>query len=627
VAEIVDTSAASGGGTAVVDEAKWYNSAGDMLSNRLPELVKGAGFARPGGNKPLSDETEILDRAFQANKAIRASVKKSHTDPQSVVAGINPAFSSQFGAFTAAMGMPGQNPMASMTEEVGKILSEALGKNITLTSPLASSALGSAGFVPYDLVSPSRLIYPVYSPLRNKIPRVPGQGTSRQAKVITGISGSNTFGGSGGGTGQFLDISSAETVPSPTNYGANMPGTTGSQSATQMNVPYKFFALSESLSWLAQFSGQGFEDISALANLILLQEFMLSEEAAMIAGTTTAIAAPTTAVTLALRTAGANETPLPGSSHFWVTVTAANYFGETVMTTQSADLTTVASTQVVDVTLNQNLPAGAMWWNIYVNNQAASAPTQATMYRVASQVGGKRFTIQGPTIPNAVTAQTPNPPVSAGPTGDSKRITGIIPTLTGQDTGAGYPTGVGWQAGYYNPNVGTHLTYNSVYNMLNGLWNGDPRYGTGFGAFKADPTELIGNSTDIMNLSNDVLQVGAATNYRLTVEQGDTAGVRIGAAVSEFQNPVTRSVLRLLVHPWWPQGTVVGMSYSLPFSWSNISNVWEMTMVQDYLSISWPVIDPTFRYSMFMYGALVCNAPQYCGIMQGLQSSDTTPYA
>jgi hypothetical protein len=622
VAEIVDTSANPAGGTAVADEAKWYNSAGDMLTNRLPELVKGAGFARPGGNQPLTDEKEILDRAFLANKAIKASVTKSHTDPQSVVAGINPAFSSQFGAFTAAMGMPGQNPMKQMTDQVSTILSEALGKNITLNSPLAGSALGSAGFVPYDLVSPSRLIYPVYSPLRNKIPRVPGQGTSRQAKVVTGISGSGT-----GSAGQFIDISSAETTPQSNNYGTNMPGTTGSQSATQINVPYKFFALSESLSWLAQFSGQGFEDISALANLILLQEFMLNEEAAMIAGTTTAIAAPTTAVTLALRTAGANETGLPASSHFWVTVTAANYFGETVMNTQSADLGAVLGTQVIDVTLPQNLPAGAMFWNVYVNNQAAGAPTQSTMYRYATGIGGRRLTVQGPTIPNSVTPATPNPPVTAGPTNGANRITGIIPTLAGQDTGAGYPTGVGWQAGYYNPNVGTHLTYNSVYQMLNGLWNGDPKYGNVGGAFKADPSELIGNSTDIMNLSNDVLQVGAATNYRLTVEQGDTSGVRIGAAVSEFQNPVTRSVLKLLVHPWWPQGTVAGMSYSLPFSWSNISNVWEMTMVQDYLSISWPVIDPTFRYSMFMYGALVCNAPQYCGLMQGIQASDLTPFA
>ena len=41
------------------------------------------------------------------------------------------------------------------------------------------------------------------------------------------------------------------------------------------NVPYRFFGISEQLSWLAQFAGQGFEDIAGLANLIMLQEMML----------------------------------------------------------------------------------------------------------------------------------------------------------------------------------------------------------------------------------------------------------------------------------------------------------------------------------------------------------------
>jgi hypothetical protein len=39
------------------------------------------------------------------------------------------------------------------------------------------------------------------------------------------------------------------------------------------------------------------------------------------------------------------------------------------------------------------------------------------------------------------------------------------------------------------------------------------------------------------------------------------------------------------------------------------------------------VIDATFRYSIFMYGALVAHAPQYSGILQGLQVSDTTPFS
>lgn len=31
--------------------------------------------------------------------------------------------------------------------------------------------------------------------------------------------------------------------------------------------------------------------------------------------------------------------------------------------------------------------------------------------------------------------------------------------------------------------------------------------------------------------------------------------------------------------------------------------------------------------SIFMYGAMVAHAPQYSGILQGLQVSDTTPFS
>jgi hypothetical protein len=64
------------------------------------------------------------------------------------------------------------------------------------------------------------------------------------------------------------------------------------------------------------------------------------------------------------------------------------------------------------------------------------------------------------------------------------------------------------------------------------------------------------------------------------------------------------------------------MSYTMPFAWSNVSNVVEFVTVQDYLSISWPVIDASFRYSMFAFGSLVVNAPFYCGLIQGVQKSD-----
>lgn len=602
-------------------EASWYDGATDMLASKMPDAVKGFGYARPGGNKVLDNESEIFDRSFKAARALKASVSASHSDPQSVMKGLNPGFMQQFGLFNSAMSAPGfgsgyGTQGTEFVQQVQSALGE-LGKNITIGSgPLFSSSFGTAGFVPYDLVAPARLVYPVFSPLRNKIPRVPGQGTSRLAKIVTGISGSQT-----GGQG-VVDIGFAESTTFTTWQ--NTPPA-GSQSAVNISVPYRFSALSESLSWLSQFSGQGFEDVSALANLILLQEFMLAEEYAMIAGSSANLAAPATP-TATLRTAGSNETGLPSSTHFWVAVTATNYYGETVMSTVTADVGAVATTQVIDVTIPAS--TGALQYNIYVNNQSATTPARTAMWLKQANVGGVKFTIQGPTIPNSAVA---NPPAADTGTGGTNRIEGIIPTLSGfSATTAGiYPTtgsnSIQWQGGYVNQNAGTHLSINLLNTAFQQMWDGTGS--TNPGAFRADPAEIIGEGGDIMRLANDVVQSGTATNYRLFIDQPDVSGMRVGGAVSEFQNPITRSVVKLLVHPWLTQGTAMLMSYTVPYAWSQVSNTWEMTMVQDYLSISWPVIDPTFRYSMFMYGALVANAPWYSGLIGGLQKNDVTPYS
>jgi hypothetical protein len=56
----------------------------------------------------------------------------------------------------------------------------------------------------------------------------------------------------------------------------NLPPAVTEQFVT-LNVPYRFFGLTEQLSFLSQWAGQGFEDLSALANLILLQAAMMAK--------------------------------------------------------------------------------------------------------------------------------------------------------------------------------------------------------------------------------------------------------------------------------------------------------------------------------------------------------------
>ena len=584
-------------------EAPRYSRTGDMLKNRMSYMVKGAGYVG-NGNQALSDSGQILTKAHQATMALRTETNRGYTNKTDVVKSLNPQFLGQFGNLRTALSAP------SMNESLQQIV-QAIG-NPDLTRSFTAGNLGIgtvSGLVPFDLLAPSRLIYPMYTVFRNKLPRPAGQGTSRIERVFTGISGTQT-----GGQG-VVDISIPELVQSAgtlasTTWPLNLPGA-GSQTEVHLNVPYKFFGLTESLSWLAQFAGQGFEDISALANLILLQEMMLGEESQMLVGTSTPLTTPGTP-TATVRTAGSNETAF-NTTITAVKVTANNYYGSTAASAASTSFT-VASGQVVDVTF-PTMPGGGLTWNIFAFNGSS-------YFLVASGVGGTKFTLQGfASLPTAVT-----PPAADTGTGTATRMEGIIPVLTGKSAGnAIYPTN--WQGGYINQNVGTHLGYNTLYTALQALWDGSNTTSTNPGAFRADPAEIVGEGGDIMRLSNDVISQGAATNYRLFLDQPDVGGVRVGAAVSEFQNPITRSVLKLVVHPWLTQGTAMLMTYQLPQTWTNIANAWEMTMVQDYVSIAWPVIDATFRYSIFMYGALVSHAPQYSGILQGLQVSDTTPFS
>lgn len=326
----------------------------------------------------------------------------------------------------------------------------------------------------------------------------------------------------------------------------------------------------------------------------------------MIAGTSVALATPA-APTCTVRTAGSNETAL-NTSITSVKVAATNYFGTTAVS--SGTNVTVASGQVVDVTIAPS--AGAMGYTIY-------GLVSSTAYVLATGVGGAKYTLQGfATLPSSVTA-----PAADTGTGKGTRMEGVIPTLTGASASAGvYPSG--WQGGYVNSSVGTHLSYNAIYTALDALWESNV---TSPGAFKADPQEIVGDGGDIMRLSNDVISAGTATNYRLFLEQQEVGGMRVGGAVSEFQNPITRSILKLVVHPWFTQGTAAFMTYQPPMTYSQVSNAWEMRCVQDYSSIAWPVIDATFRFSIFLYGALIASAPMYSGILQGLQVSDVTPYS
>lgn len=599
-----------------------------MFTSKAKTLVKGVGHVTNGG-VPLNDTDHagaILTKSHQAILDVRTATMQGAWETDQVVSGISNDF--------------WQNRQASAIKHMAS-RDSAIRKSFSATN-LGLSGV-PYGLVPFDLLAPSRLIYPVYTLFRNKFPRPAGQGSSRQVYGLLGISGSQT-----GGQG-VIDISVPELVASSNNsfsgssanWPINLPKT-GSQTEYKLNVPYRFFGLSESLTWLAQFESQGFEDISALANLVLLQEMMLGEEYQMIAGSSQNLPTPA-APTVTVRTAGSNETGFTGvTTNIAVQVSALNYFGESIASASTGNIT-AANGQVADVTISP--VAGAQQYNVYVTTnggtlflmvgtsvQSGTGTAGTTVFQgtqSSNSVGGLRVTLQG-AMPTAGAQPTT---VDTG-TGGSNRMEGIIPTLSGLSaTGSGPYSNVGfqasnvWKGGYINQNVGTHLSTNALFTALDALWENNGMNNVSPGSYKADPSEIVADGGDLMRLANDMLLQGAGLNYLLNISQDQISGIRAGAAVAEFVNPVTRSTVKLTVHPWMSQGTALLMSYQLPQTWSHVDNAWEMTVVQDYVSVAWPVIDATFRYSIFLLGSLVAHAPFYSGILQGLQVSDVTPYS
>ena len=331
---------------------------------------------------------------------------------------------------------------------------------------------------------------------------------------------------------------------------------------------------------------------------------MLGEEYQMIAGSSQALATPA-APTCTVRSAQSNETAT-STAIIDVYIAATNYFGTTAISAGTS--TTVGSGQVIDVTISP--VAGAIQYNIWVQGGGSN-------YYLMASCGGVKYTIQGG-LPTAATQ-----PTTDSGTGKNTRMEGVTSVLSGVSATSGvYPSG--WQGGYINNAVGLHLNYNTIYTALKALWDSTS---TSPGAFKADPAEIVSSGSDIANLSQDVISQGSAANYELFIQQGQVGDVTVGAAVSQFQNPLTRSLMKMVVHPFYQQGNADLLSYQLPQSWTNVANAWEMSCVQDYVSIAWPGIDVTWRYSLLLFGALVAHAPQYSAHLGGLQQSDVTPYS
>ena len=205
------------------------------------------------------------------------------------------------------------NALAAQRGAVGEI-----NKEITLTQPLSTS------FAAFDLEAPAKLLTPRPTPLRNKLPRKRGVGTSHRVKRILGYTGTGT----GGIGNQWPGIT--ETTQNNFAPGASNPfylerGPQISYAADDLVLPYNSYSLSDQVSFDANFSGMGYQDLRQLSSTSTLYATMLMEERMLLfargtaSGYSGALSAPT--FTLASPVASGSQTALAAATYY-VNVTA-----------------------------------------------------------------------------------------------------------------------------------------------------------------------------------------------------------------------------------------------------------------------------------------------------------------
>ena len=461
-------------------------------------------------------------------------------------------------------------------------------KDVTLTSPLSSS------FAAYDLEAPAKLLTPRPTPLRNRLPRKKGVGTSHRIKRITGYTGTGT-GAAGGSVWPGITETSTAAFGS-VNYER---GPKISYTADDKTFPYNSYSLSDSVSFDANFSGLGYQDLRQLSSTSTLYATMLMEERMLLMARGTdsnysgALAAP--AITLTARAAATGETALGLTDKVYVLATSdAGIFGQSVLSgtgTATALGSNLTSGQVVDVTITSAV-VGALGYRVYAVHGASDPGNTANWLQGTTST--QTYTIQGTLATSGTAASTVSADTSAYATG----YDGILPTVLGPNSG--YINRINTTFSTSNPGTEFQKVFQNLYNSV-----------------KADPDEVLMNGSDRKQLS-DAIKSGSTANYRLNLTQTETGSYVGGAVIGALHNEITGKLVDLTVHPWLPQGVAPVLSYTLPIPDTEVSDVWAVFNVQDYMGIQWPVTQFSYDFSTYFRGTFVCYAPTWNGVVAGI---------
>lgn len=491
------------------------------------------------------------------------------------------------------------------TVQTLELLKAALG---TPSDDLRKSINIATGLVPFDLQAPAKNLYPVNTPLRNRIPRVSGGlGTATNWKQIRNITGSgyDAMGwvAEGQRTGRM------------------------SYSAENKAATYVTMGEEDSVTFEAISAGQGFEDVRATGTMRVLQKMMLKEENAILFGNASlALGTPSTptlsaggtgatlgaatysVIVVALTGEGFRGASLSGGVPTTQTVTGAD--GQTYVLNGGSSNKSAAATQAI--TLGQVLSCSVT----AVNGAVAYAWFVGT-------AGSER--LEAITTINSATFRAPlvggtRQAASTITTDNSRNATlaydGLLTTAFSTGSGAYVRALATGTAG-----TGTALsasgrgTITEIDDMLQSMWD----------QYQVSPDVLYVNAQELKNITNKAL-AGPGTSPLLQLfappEQG-SANLMAGGVVGFYFNPFTMGGgmrIPVLLHPALPPGTIIAWASNLPAQYqsANVPQVAEVRTRRDYYQLDYPLRTRAQEFGVYCESVLAVYAPFAMGVITNI---------
>ena len=460
-----------------------------------------------------------------------------------------------------------------------------LGANPLAKSTFTESLSATSGLTFYDLELGAKFLYPVLTPLRNSIPRVSGKGGLQASwRAVTAINTTNLrFGVSSANRGGVLAVATQD-----------------------YNAVYKGIGVETSVDFEAQYAGQGFDDVRAIAAQTGLEALMLGEEAMMLGGCASlplgttptptlsdvgtggalAASAALSVVCVALTHDGVINATIATGIQGQITRTNADgttdtFGGGAARRSPNATITTANDGNATHLVRASVAPvAGALgyaWFWGAAGSEVLGALTSIASVTIAAVASGTQTAASLGTSDNSCNALA---------------FDGLITQALKPGSGAAVVTMPQGLAGQGMPltadGAGGVVEIDAV---LKSMWDN----------YRLSPDTMWVSSQEALNISRKIVTGSAAAAQRFVFDASQDfvgGGIMVRAYLNRFSMQ-GGSVVAIKVHPNMPAGTALMTTGVLPYPLAGVGNLIQIRTRQDYYQIEWPLRTRRYEYGVY----------------------------